>query len=46
VQRENRTCLRQVVVETASLSTRLEPEAVRQLASALAAAADEIEALR
>jgi hypothetical protein len=46
IQRENRACLRQVVVEAASPVTRLDPEAVRQLASALTAAADEIEALR
>jgi hypothetical protein len=29
VQRENRTCLRRVIVEADSLATRLEPEAVR-----------------
>ena len=46
IQRENRTCLRRVTVEVASLETRLDPEAVRQLASALSAAADEIEARR
>jgi hypothetical protein len=46
VQRENRTCERQVVVEADSLSTRLDPEAVRQLASALTAAAAEIAARR
>jgi len=46
LQRENRTCLRRVTVEAASLSTRLDPEAVRQLAAALTAAVDEIEARR
>jgi hypothetical protein len=46
IQRENQTCLRRVVVDAASMSTRLNPEAVRQLASALTAAADEIEARR
>jgi hypothetical protein len=44
VQFQNRACLRRVVVDAASLSTRLDPEAVRQLASALTAAADEIAA--
>lgn len=46
IQRENRACSRQVVVEAASLCTRLELEAVRQLASALTAAVDEIAARR
>ena len=42
VQRENRTCSRQVTVEVDSVATRLELEAVRQVAAALTAAADEI----
>jgi hypothetical protein len=46
IQRENRECLRRVVVDAQSLSTQLCPEAVRQLASALTAAVDEIEARR
>ena len=46
VQHETRTCLRRMTVEAASSQTRLDPEAVRQLASALAAAVDEIEARR
>ncbi|WP_292990655.1 hypothetical protein [Mycobacterium sp.] len=43
---ENGTCSRRVVVVASSLQTQLELEAVRQLAAALSAAADEIEALR
>lgn len=46
IQRENRKCLRRVVVDAQSSSTQLCPEAVRQLASALTAAVDEIEARR
>lgn len=46
IQRENGRCLRRVTVEAVSLSTRLDPEAVRQSASALTAAVDEIEAGR
>ncbi len=46
IQRRNRTCLRRVTVDAASLTTRLEPEAVRQLAAALVAAVDDIEAWR
>jgi hypothetical protein len=45
-QRENRTCQRWLVVDAPSLQTGLEPEAARQLAAALVAAADEIEARR
>lgn len=44
IQRENGTCLRRVVLEAPSIETRLDGEAVRQLTSALAAAADEIDA--
>jgi hypothetical protein len=43
-QRENRTCQRWMSIDAGSFQTRLEPEAARQLASALTAAADEIEA--
>jgi len=44
LQRDNGTCRRWVVVETESgLGAPLEPEAGRQLAAALSAAADEIE---
>ena len=46
IQRENRKCLRRIVVDAQSLSTQLCPEAVRQLASALTAAVAEIEARR
>lgn len=46
VQRQNGSCLRRVTVEATSLETRLDPEPVRQLAAALMAAADEIEARR
>jgi hypothetical protein len=45
-QRENRTCRRWMAVDAGSYRTRLEPEAARQLAAALTAAADEIEARR
>lgn len=48
VQRENGTCRRWVVIEAGPGADEemLEPEAVRQLAAALTAAADEIEARR
>ncbi|BCP00687.1 hypothetical protein [Mycobacterium intracellulare] len=47
LQRSNSTCRRWVVVEsTSSIGVPLEPEAVRQFAAALVAAADEIEARR
>lgn len=46
IQRENGACSRRVVVEAGSPETRLEPQAVRQLAGSLVAAADEIEARR
>jgi hypothetical protein len=47
VQRQNGTCRRCVTVEAeAPVVGPLEPEAVRQLAAALSAAADEIEARR
>jgi hypothetical protein len=46
IQRQNGTCLRRVTVKAASVETRLDPEAVRQLASALIAAVDEIAARR
>lgn len=42
IQRENGTCQRRVTVRAGSPLTRLEPEALRQLASVLIAAADEI----
>jgi hypothetical protein len=47
VQRQNKTCRRWVTVEAESaLGTPMEAEAVRQLASALSAAVDEIEVAR
>jgi hypothetical protein len=46
IQRENGTCRRRVTVKAGSPETRLEPEVVRQLAAALIAAANEIEARR
>lgn len=48
VQRENGTCRRWVTIEPlpGADEEMLEPEAVRQLAAALSAAADEIEARR
>ncbi len=46
IQRQNGRSLRRVTVEAASLETQLCPEAVRQFASALVAAVDEIEARR
>jgi hypothetical protein len=45
-QRENQTCQRWLSVDAGTFQTRLEPEAARQLAAALTAAASEIEALR
>lgn len=46
VQRRNGTSIRWVSVDVDSPGAPLAPEAVRQLASALTAAADEIEARR
>jgi hypothetical protein len=47
LQRHNGTCRRWVTVEAqSSIGAPLDPEAVRQLAAALVAAADEIEARR
>jgi hypothetical protein len=46
IQRQNGTCLRRVVVAADSLETQLCPQAVRQVASALVAAVEEIEARR
>lgn len=46
LQRSNRICRRWVTVETvSSIGAPLEPEAVRQFAAALVAAANEVEAL-
>jgi hypothetical protein len=45
-QRENRTCHCWLAIVGTTVQTRLEPEAARQLAAALTAAASEIEALR
>lgn len=46
VQRQNGRCLRRVTIQAPSPETTLDTEAVRQLAGALTAAVDEIEARR